>query len=584
VVLFIRLSDPRVAPRVVQFLRKRAGAANVATGEFQVQPSSEFEGGVQQSIDVLTTGLLTFAIAAGLAGLVIAAIVLRRAADAFGRDLSTLQSLGISRGMRVFTVGLAAAPAALGGATLSVLGAFALSPVMPFGIARKAEPDLGLSVDGAVLGIGFVVIAVVAIALGVWSAHRVVSLSSSGRVERQGSSALARRAVAVGLSPPLTVGVAMTLEPGRGDRGIPTRTAGAAAVVGVLGVVAAVIFATNLDALPGTPRAYGSNWDAEAGIGAKALQRSAGPCSGLQTAVADDPAVAGVSEICTTTGEVNGRGVTIVGFAAVRGNVGPTVLEGRAPRSRDEVALGTDTFDQVHAALGDTVRLSAPERTRKLRVVGRVVLPVLAGTTDNQAIAEGATVTGPTLAALSGEDSSTPTIAFRWRAGVDVHAARARLRDLPEGVQVFPRGRIPLEVDRLEQVDALPWVLGGFLATVGCLGLAYALVTAVRRRARELATLKTLGFSRNQVASTVAVQATLLAGIGVLLGIPLGVLVGRLVWKEVAAAAGMLVVSTFPALAVFAIALATLVLANVVAGIPARRAAHLRPAAVLRSE
>ena len=127
VVLFVRLSDPAAASRVVEFLRRHAGSDSVASGEFQVQPSSEFEGGVEQSIDVLTTGLIVFAVVAGLAGLVVAAIVLRRVADGFGRDVPLLQSLGVSRRMRVVTVGLAAVPVALIGAALSVVGAFALS-------------------------------------------------------------------------------------------------------------------------------------------------------------------------------------------------------------------------------------------------------------------------------------------------------------------------------------------------------------------------------------------------------------------------------------------------------------------------
>jgi predicted lysophospholipase L1 biosynthesis ABC-type transport system permease subunit len=352
----------------------------------------------------------------------------------------------------------------------------------------------------------------------------------------------------------------------------------------VLGLVAAVVFATSLDALPGTPRAFGTNWDAEAGIGDQALQRDKGPCSGLPTAIADDHAVAGISEVCTGTGEVNGRGVTVVGFAPLSGDVGPTVLDGRAPRARDEVALGTDTLDEIHRSIGDTVRIASPEGTHAYRVVGRVILPVLSGTTDNQAIAEGALVSGPAFARISSDDASTPAVVIRWRDGADVQAARRRLASLPEGVRLFPSRRVPLEVDRLEQVDALPWVLAALLAIIGCLGLAYALATTVRSRAHELATLKTLGFRRGQVVSTVAVQATVLAGLGVLVGVPLGVLLGRLVWQRVADRAGMAGETTVSVLAVVGIAAVTVVVANLVAGVPARRAARLRPAVVLRSE
>ena len=584
VVLFVQLSDVDDAPRVVEFLRRQAGSESVASGEFQVQPSSEFEGGVEQSIDVLTTGLIAFAVVAGLAGLVVAAVVLRRVADGFSGDVPLLRSLGLSRQMRVVTVGLATVPVALVGATLAFVGAFALSPLMPLGTARRAEPHPGLEFDGVVLLGGFVAIIVVIIGMGVWVAHRVVALSAAEPTNRRRNSMLARRAVASGLPPSATVGIAMTLEPGGRERSAFVRTGGVASVVAVLGVVAAVVFATSLDALPGEAHAFGTNWDVEAGIGDQALQRGAGPCSGLTTAIGDDPAVAGVSEVCTGTAEVNGHGITVFGFARIDGAVGPTVLDGRTPRARDEVALGTDTLDEIDRSIGDMVHIASPVGTHTYRVVGRVVLPGLSGTSDNQAIAEGATLTGPAFARISREDSSTPVVAIRWRADADVRAARRRLSSLPEGVRLFPARGAPLEVDRLEQVDALPWLLGALLAIIGCLGLGYTLATAVPVRAHDFATLKTIGFRRRQVMSAVAVQATLLAGLGVLIGVPLGVLLGRLVWQRVADQAGMAAETTVSVLAVLGIAVATVVVANVVAAIPARRAARLRPAVVLRSD
>ncbi len=136
----------------------------------------------------------------------------------------------------------------------------------------------------------------------------------------------------------------------------------------------------------------------------------------------------------------------------------------------------------------------------------------------------------------------------------------------------------------MEQVDALPWLLGALLAIIGCLGLGYALASAVPVRAHDFATLKTIGFRRRQVMSAVAVQATLLAGLGVLIGVPLGVLLGRLVWQRVADQAGMAAETTVSVLAVLGIAVAAVVVANVVAAIPARRVARLRPAVVLRSD
>ena len=202
-----------------------------------------------------------------------------------------------------------------------------------------------------------------------------------------------------------------------------------------------------------------------------------------------------------------------------------------------------------------------------------------------QAVADGAVLTSAGLRSLSGTEEGIYTpIVVRWKPGADLVAARRRLAALPEGVGRPLSAIVPLEVDRLEQIDALPWVLGAFLALIGILGVGYVLVSSVRRRGRDLAVLKTLGFRRSQIGATVATQATVLGAIGLLLGIPLGVIVGRAFWKVVATGAGLAPIVTVSGVVLVGVALATLVIVNLIAVVPARRAARLRPAVVLRSE
>lgn len=93
-----------------------------------------------------------------------------------------------------------------------------------------------------------------------------------------------------------------------------------------------------------------------------------------------------------------------------------------------------------------------------------------------------------------------------------------------------------------------------------------------------------MGFRRRQVIETVAMQATVFALIGLAVGIPLGLVVGRLVWQQVADGAGLASDTTLPALVIAGVAVATLVVVNVIAWLPARTAARTRPATVLRSE
>jgi len=457
---------------------------------------------------------------------------------------------------------------------------------MPLGIARDAEPSPGLDADGLVLGAGIFSVLMIVCGLA-WLASRAavraeVAGESARRPERSTAANAATRA---GCAPPVTVGVVMALEPGRGPSAVPVRPAIAGAIVAVVGVVAVGVFSSSLRHLVATPAAYGYAWDAHFSTDSPDPTDPDHPCSSARTGLVDDRAVAAVAAMCSSGLEVDGRSVGAYGLVPLTGVVEPVVLEGRLPTAASEVALGTDTLANVGASIGDRVEVAGPEATKELRIVGRVVLPKLGDETDVQSVAEGAILTGRGLEALSGSsDFSSLDYLVRWRPGADVAAAKARIAELPGGLSAARTAAVPLEVKRLDQLDVLPWILGGVLAFIGVLGVGYALVTAVRRRARDLAVLKTLGFRRRQVIATVAMQATVFAVVGLVVGIPLGVVVGRLVWQRVADGAGLVADATLPAPGMVAVAVASVLVVNLIAVIPARTAARTRPATVLRSE
>jgi ABC-type lipoprotein release transport system permease subunit len=114
--------------------------------------------------------------------------------------------------------------------------------------------------------------------------------------------------------------------------------------------------------------------------------------------------------------------------------------------------------------------------------------------------------------------------------------------------------------------------------------LAHLLVTSVRRRRRDLAVLKTLGFVRRQVSATVIWQATTVALVALAVGLPLGIAAGRWAWMLVADRLGVVPVSVVPALVLTLVALTTVLAANLVAAMSAWMAARTRPATVLRAE
>jgi ABC-type antimicrobial peptide transport system permease subunit len=76
----------------------------------------------------------------------------------------------------------------------------------------------------------------------------------------------------------------------------------------------------------------------------------------------------------------------------------------------------------------------------------------------------------------------------------------------------------------------------------------------------------------------------LIAAAGLILGVPLGIVAGRLVWRHLADNFPVVYVPPLALLAVLLVVPAALVLANLLAAVPARSAARIRPAEALRTE
>jgi ABC-type lipoprotein release transport system permease subunit len=106
----------------------------------------------------------------------------------------------------------------------------------------------------------------------------------------------------------------------------------------------------------------------------------------------------------------------------------------------------------------------------------------------------------------------------------------------------------------------------------------------VRRRPRDFALLKTLGFTRRQLGGAVAWQSSVIVVIGLVIGVPLGIAAGRWLWLAFAHELAAVPDPTIPAGSIALAAVAALVLANLVAALPGRRAARTPAAEALRAE
>ena len=113
--------------------------------------------------------------------------------------------------------------------------------------------------------------------------------------------------------------------------------------------------------------------------------------------------------------------------------------------------------------------------------------------------------------------------------------------------------------------------------------LTHALVSATKRRARDLAILKVLGFRRGQLRAVVAWQATGLALTASLVGLQLGIAVGRATWVVFAGHLGVVADPVTP-IAMIALLPVAILIANLAAAIPGRFAAATRPALTLRPQ
>jgi hypothetical protein len=283
------------------------------------------------------------------------------------------------------------------------------------------------------------------------------------------------------------------------------------------------------------------------------------------------------------------------------------MLAGRPPAAQDEIALGAQTLRDIHARVGQTIpvaveQISAglPSVRRDMRITGVAVLPAFGrGSFTPTGLGSGAVTTASLLSVLSAPDATTlchtrvtcySFFLIRLRPGTDAAAATAALTGsvtragCPPGSCAVVTDQRPGDIKDYASVRDTPLVLAAVLIVFAVGTLAHVLLTGVRRRRRDLALLKTLGFERSQVLGVVAWEASAFAVVALLIGLPLGILAGRWAWAYFANAAGAPADASVPLTAVLLAIPVTLALAIAIAAWPGWTAARLRPAAVLRAE
>jgi hypothetical protein len=556
---------------------------------------------VRRAILPMAAALGLFALLAGLAAFLAISQLVARQLWVDGLDYPTLRVLGMTRRQLVAVALTRVALVAAVGGVVGVAIAAAASGLFPIGPARLAETHPGFTVNLAILGGGLfatVVLLVGVAAIPAWRAAAVAG-SAQGVADRPAPpSRIGAAAVRAGLPVSAATGVRMAVEPGRGRTAVPVRSALAGLAVGIAAVVAAATFGTNLDRLVHEPARYGWNWDAMIDFEFAAVS-----AQDLGKGAAQDPDIATYSAGVYGTVAINGTRIPGVGIDPVHGDVYPTLIRGRSPAAPDEIVLGATTARDLHSGLGRTVIVRLPSgESRTMHVVGEAVFPTFGqGSFTPTSLGDGAEVVAsafpvPEEDGPDGRQVPAPPggaynfVLIRFRSSTDVTAATERLRrqlyrtGCPTGLcdQLGPRP--PSEIASYRRVVSTPVLLSGLLALLGAALMVNVLVTSVRRRRRDIAVLKTLGFSRRQVGAAVAWQATTLAALALVVGVPLGIAAGRWAWSFFADRLGVGADPAVPLLIILVAAGATVLLANLIAALPARVASRTHPAALLRTE
>jgi len=560
-------------------------AAHPDAGQVFFAPQADRRTAAERAINPQVVALAAFA---GLAGLT-ALLVLGQEST----DQPALRSLGMTPGQLLTLAILRVAVIASAGGVIAVAVAVVASPLFPIGPARIAETHPGVAVNTALLGIGFVAMVallVLRVVVPAWRGAFSLGPRADDSALTAGPSRLAEAAARAGLPASTTAGVRMALEPSRGAARVPVRTTVAGTLLAITALVAAVTFGASLSHLVDTHRLYGQDWDVMYDAGFSVL-----PTGDVTALVKDNPSVAAFAGGAYGDITIGDRKVSTVGIDALSGSVFPTLVAGRPPEGPDEIVLGTKVASRLHRAVGDTVDVGVGGEPRPMRIVGRAVFPKLGrGSFSSTSLGEGAAVAAGALVQPTPDAPDVYNfLLIRWSQNPASTAGRADLlrglRDLAAGCTgasgiCLPLNLRPGVIDGYSRVQATPLVLAGLLGLLALATLAHTLVTSIRRRRRDLAILKTLGFVRRQVSAAVAWQSTVLAAIAAVIGVPLGVAAGRLLWGLFADQLGVAARARTPVVAVVVAVPAALLAANLIAAVPARIAARTRPAVVLRSE
>jgi hypothetical protein len=554
----------------------------------QVTPATS----VASSIHPQAVGWWILAALSALVGLIVMAQALARQSLVESETHGVLRALGLGRRQmillgvaRTLVVGIVGV---FGGLVLS----FLLSPFTPVGEARLAESSRGFAFDPLVAAIGGLAALVLLLLIGFLSDLRTTRTELSEKARATRPSRLVGLLASAGAPPSTLMGVRRAVERGAGRDTVPVGSAMLGSILAVTALCATSVFGASLTHLTTSPTLYGQPFDVWISLN--------GPPNVPTPLLAHLERMHGITGITGGIGDdlkINGKTVDALAGGPVRGSLLLTTVDGHSPQSDHEIALGATTMRTVHAHVGSTVAVSAPtpgggSRTSSYRVVGTTVFPPDFGAGG---LGTGAVFTlggfldaqcppGPSQTACGREayEGGGGSYLLRFARDADGRAALARVAKEDAASISYPV--TPANLVNFGEAVNFPLIFGLVLIVFGITTLVHVLVVSVARRRRETGLLRALGFVRRQIAYSVWWQTITIALVGLVVGVPAGIAVGRAVWQEFARSLGVLPDAVVLTWVIVVIAAGTLIVTSALAIGPAVVAARPRPSSLLRSE
>ncbi len=538
-----------------------------------------------------------FGLIAGLAVLLIGSQIIARLTRRNENDGAILRALGAGPSVITADGLIGIGGSVVAGSVLAVAVAVGLSPLAPFGAVRSVYPDPGVAFDWTILGPGFALLVVTLSATAVLTAHRLTPHREfARRAESKHDSSISPAVATAGLPPAAAIGIRSAVHSGYGRDASPVRSVMLGAVLATVVLVAAVTFGASLNSLVSRPALYGWNWNYVLLSGFSGAEDL--PAAETAELLNHDAEVAHWTGVYFEHVMLDGQGSPALAMSP-NAPVTPPLLSGHGLQSSQQVVLGTATLASLHKHIGETVTAYTGGKSPiRLRIVGTTTLPTIGGSGNPELqMGTGAVISTALYPrnALNEQESPIPgpmAELITMRPGVSRSTALHSLNRIVQSLNQSSDGPVsgvvsvlrPAEIAYNRSVGSTPFILAGILAAgaMGALGLT--LVASVRRRRREFALLKALGFTQRQLAVTVAWQASMSAMVGIIFGLPLGIALGRWLWILFARGISVVPDAVVPVWSVALIAVGALIFANLVAAVPGRVAARTPTAMLLRSE